>query len=170
MEGEILNKVEQSGLVNINLEELYVPGKRMVFDLASRLEEGLVLREKAFREKLKKEDWSVFENALVSVFCSTEAIVPTWAFMLVTVYLSKAGARPYFISPENLEDAIFRETLQNFDPEKYRNQKVLVHGCSKVEVPAFVFVEVTRLLRPVVQSVFYGEACSAVPLYKRDRG
>ena len=167
MEKEIENKVAQSGLITIDLEELYVPGERVLFDIKGWLFEELILKEKDFREQVKNHDWSQYQRKLVALTCSTDAIVPTWAFMLVASRLEPFADKIVFGDLKKLEETIFHEKVGSIDPEIYRDQRVIIKGCSKVDVPASAYVEITNRLRPFVKSLMYGEACSTVPLYKK---
>jgi len=167
VEREIENKVAQSGLVTIDLEELYVPGERILFDIKGWLFEELILKEKDFRENVKNHDWNQYQDKLVALTCSADAIVPTWAFMLVTSRLEPYAAKIVFGDLKKLEETLFLEKVTAIDPESYRDQRVIIKGCSKVEVPASAYVEITNRLRPFVKSLMYGEACSTVPLYKK---
>jgi hypothetical protein len=167
VEREIENKVAQSGLVTIDLEELYVPGERVLFDIKGWLYEELILKEKDFREQVKNHDWSQYQNKLVALTCSADAIVPTWAFMLVASRLEPFADKIIFGDLKKLDETLFLEKVSGIDPESYRDQRVIIKGCSKVEVPASAYVEITNRLRPFVKSLMYGEACSTVPLYKK---
>ena len=163
---EILNKVAESGLVTIDLEELYTPGERILFDLKGWLFQELILKEKDFREKIKNHDWTQYQEKLVALTCTADAIVPTWAFMLVATKLEPVAKKIIFGDLKKLEEELFHEQIQKLNLESYRNNRVIIKGCSKVEVPASAYVEITSLLRPVAKSIMYGEACSTVPIYK----
>lgn len=163
----IINKVASSDLITLDLEEFYPSGKTVVFDLKDFLFKGLVLKEKDFREALKIYNWEQYRNKNVSITCSVDAIVPMWAFMLVAVNLDGIASYYRFGSEIELLTDIFFQNLKKLNVEDYRNKKLLVKGCSDKEVPASVYVEVGRLLLPVVKSLMYGEACSNVPLMKR---
>lgn len=166
MENEIVNKVAESGLVQIDLEELFVPGERILFDLKGWLFEELILKEKDFREQLKTHDWSQYIGKYVALTCTADAIVPTWAFMLVTAKLEPFAKKIVFGDLRKLQGQLFQEQILKINPENYRDQRVVIKGCSKVDVPASAYSEITALLRPVVKSIMYGEPCSTVPVYK----
>jgi hypothetical protein len=164
---EIKNKVAESGLITFNLEDLYQGGPRKTFDLKDFLFEGLILREKDYRQQLKNFDWSQFQGAFVNIECTADAIVPQWAYMLVATYLQPVGKRVVMGTSETLETVLFQEALADLDLSQFRDERVIVKGCSKYPVPTSAFVEFVAKLRPVAKSVMYGEACSTVPLYKR---
>jgi hypothetical protein len=166
MENEIINKVASSGLTEFNLEDYYPKGERAVFDLKEFLFQGLILKEKDFREALKTFDWTNYQDKYVAVLCSADAIVPSWAFMLAAVHLEPYAKRVVFGNTETLETVLYNDALSKLDIEKFRGEKIIIKGCSKYPVPESAYVEITRLLRPVAKSIMYGEACSTVPLYK----
>ena len=163
----IVNKVAQSGLVTIDLEELYVPGDRILFDLKNWLFEELILKEKDFREQVKNHEWQQYHNKLIALSCTVDAIIPTWAFMLAASNLEPYAKKIVFGDLDKLEEEIFHEAISKIEFENYRDQRVVIKGCSKVAVPASAYVEITSMLRPVVKSIMYGEACSTVPVYKK---
>ncbi|WP_128545685.1 DUF2480 family protein [Larkinella soli] len=165
----IINRVAKSGLVTLDLEEYYHPGERVVYDLKDNLYMGLILREKDFREFLKTHDWNQYAGKNVAVTCSEDAIVPTWAYMLLTLHLQPHAHLVVFGSLQDLEEKLYFDAIARIDPEAYHDARVVVKGCSKVEVPTSAYVEITRLLQPVVQSLMFGEPCSTVPLYKRPK-
>lgn len=164
---EIVNRVATSSLITLDLEELYVPGERVLLDIREQLYQGLILREKDFREYIRTTDWSVYTDKLVAITCTADAIVPTWAYMLLTVALEPFARKIVFGSREQLEEQLFREKLMVMDWTKFKDAKVVVKGCSKVEVPVSIYVEATRSLRPYATSIMFGEPCSTVPLYKK---
>jgi hypothetical protein len=164
---EIRNRVGESGLITFNLEDLFQTGNRKVFDLKDFLYEGLILREKDYREALKDHDWSSYQDCFVSINCSADAIVPQWAFMLASTYLQLVTKRIVMGTAETLETVLYQEALASLDIEQFRDERVIVKGCSKYPVPTSAYVELVSKLRPIAKSVMYGEACSAVPLFKR---
>jgi hypothetical protein len=164
---EIINKVAQSGLITIDLEDHYVSGERVLFDLKGWLYEELILKEKDFREKLKDHPWENYKDKFVAISCSADAIIPTWAFMLVASHLKPVAGKISFGDLKKLEEDLFDEAISKINPEDYKDQKVVIKGCSKIEVPVSAYVNLTALLRPVVKSIMYGEPCSTVPVFKR---
>jgi hypothetical protein len=166
MEGEIINRVTSSTLKTINLEDYYHPGKRVVLDVKDWLFEGIILKEKNFREQVKAHDWSQYKDANVSISCSVDAIIPTWAFMLVAINLEPYANQLVFGDNDDLENILFKEALSNIDINEFEGAKVVIKGCGNLPIPDFAYIEISRLLRPVVSSIMYGEPCSTVPLYK----
>ena len=165
----IINKVANSPLITFNLEEYYHPGERVLLDIKDQLYQGMILREKDFRDFVKEHDWSQYKDKNVAIYCSAEAIVPTWAYMLLTTRLEPFAYTIVFGDLEDLEKALFQDALAKVDLQDFQDAKVVIKGCSKVPVPTAAYVEITRLLRPVASSIMYGEPCSTVPLYKRPR-
>ena len=163
----IVNRVASSGLVTLDLEDYYHPGERVVYDLKQNLYQELILREKEFRAFIKVHDWSAYAGQNVAIVCTADAIVPTWAYMLLTLALQPYAHRVVFGDLDALEASLFSDAIAGLNPEDFRDARVVVKGCSKQPVPAAAYVEVTRRLQPVVQSLLYGEPCSTVPLYKR---
>lgn len=166
---EIVNRVATSGLVSLDLEELYHPGERILFDIKDQLFQGLILREKDFRAFLKSHDWAQYAGKNIAIICSEDAIVPTWAYMLLAVELEPFANTFVFGDLNVLEDKLFSNALRKIDPEGFSGKRVVVKGCSKLTVPVFAYVEVTRLLKPFVQSLMFGEPCSTVPVYKKPK-
>ena len=166
MEKEIVNRVAQSPLVTIDLEEFYEPGERLLYDIKDLLYEGLILKEKDFRNHIKSHDWSMYANKHIAIFCSADAIIPTWAYMLLAAKLEPIASTLIFGNLNRLEETIFLRSLKTLNPKEFQGKKVVVKGCSKIEVPISIYVEVTRLLRPFASSIMYGEPCSTVPIYK----
>jgi hypothetical protein len=164
---ELINRVAASSIVSLNMEEFYPQEERIVFDLAAYLEQGLVLREKEFRAALKAKDWQEVEEKWVAVTCSADAIVPTWAFMLVCTYL-EGKARGYCVGDlESLEQYIVEDTLSKLPLESFKDRSVVVKGCSKVAIPLFAYGRLVSLLQRESKSLLFGEPCSTVPLFKK---
>ena len=167
MEDQLINKVAQSGLITIDLEAFYPPGERVIFDIKTFLFQELILREKDFREAMKNHDWNAYTDKYVSIICSADAIVPTWAYMLIATNLSPVAKRTVFGDLETLETILYQEVLSKFTLESYRDARIVIKGCGNLPVPKSAYVELTRLLSPVAKSIMYGEPCSTVPIYKR---
>jgi hypothetical protein len=166
-EKEIINRVSSSALITFDLEQYYQPGERIQLDIKDQLFQGLVLREKDFRDYIKTHDWSQYKNKFVAVQCSADAIVPTWAFMLLAIALEPFAKKIIFGTLRDLETQLFENALSEIDWEKYKDAKVVIKGCSKVNVPISAYVKVSSSLRPFAASLMFGEPCSTVPLYKR---
>lgn len=167
METPIINKVALSGIITIDLEEFYPQGERVLFDIKDLLFQGLILREKDFREFVKNEDWSKYKNKYVALICSADAIVPTWAYMLLATQLEPYVKKVVFGNLEILETILYNEILGNLNINDYKDARIVIKGCGHLPVPKAAYVEIARLLRPVAKSIMYGEACSTVPLYKQ---
>jgi hypothetical protein len=166
IDGPIINRVASSGLITFDLEEFYQPGERVLIDIRDQLLQGLILKEKDFRAYIKTHDWSQYEGKFVALTCSADAIVPTWAYMLLAIALHPFAKELVFGTLEELEIKLFRNALSRVDWEAFRNAKVVIKGCSKVNVPVAVYVEATNNLRPLAASLMFGEPCSTVPLFK----
>jgi len=166
MEEQIVNRVSASNLITFDLEELHSPGERVLFDIKDLLFQQLILKEKDFRDFIKTHDWSQYTTKHVAITCTADAIVPTWAYMLLTVALQPFAATIIFGTLQDLEQQLYQQKLNSIDWEKYRNSKVVVKGCSKAEVPISAYVDAVNHLRPIASSIMFGEACSTVPLFK----
>jgi hypothetical protein len=167
MQDNLINKVAQSGLITLDLEDFFPKEEIVAFDLKDFLFRGLILKEKEFREALKQYEWSTYENKTTAVFCSTDAILPQWAFMLVASYLSAQTNKIYFGSKENVEYNLFLQNIKNTDENKYKDERVIIKGCGTKTVTGEAYLEITKKLQPVVKSLMFGEACSTVPIYKK---
>lgn len=163
---EIINKVTNSVLEVFDLEDYYPNGNRVQIDISQWLFEGFILKEKDFRDALIKYNWSQYQDFFVAVNCSTEAIVPAWASILVTIYVTPFAKKVVFGNFNDLETASYQEILNGLDFSKYQNKSVIIKGCSKKPVPESAYVLAAQKLQPFAKSIMYGEACSAVPLYK----
>lgn len=166
---EIINRVANSPLITFDLEDYYPEGERVVYDIKDNLFQEMILREKDFRTFVKEHDWSQYQDQYVALTCSVDAIVPTWAYMLLATKLEPYARRVVFGSLETLEAVLFQEVLSQIDPADFQDAKVVVKGCGNKPVPPFAYVEITRLLRPYATSIMYGEPCSTVPLYKKPK-
>lgn len=166
---EIINRVAQSSLLSIDLEALYPAGRRILYDLKDNLFQGLILKEKDFRTFLRTHDWYAYQDAHVAITCSTDAILPTWAFMLVALHLQPHAKTIVHGDLQILENELFKTLIDALDVEEWRDKKVVVKGCSKLPVPASAYTHLAYRLRPVVASLMFGEPCSTVPLYKASK-
>lgn len=166
MEEFIENKVEKSGLITISLDDFYLEGERVLVDIKNLLHEGLILREKDIREFVKNENWEKYHNKFVAIYCSADAIVPMWSYMLIASALEPFAKKIVFGDLKELEALLFIHEIEKLQIEKYRNKRVIIKGCGKVPIPEAAYVAITLKLRPIVKSLMFGEACSTVPIYK----
>ncbi|MCE3227190.1 MAG: hypothetical protein K0S32_1741 [Bacteroidetes bacterium] len=166
MENEIINKVANSGLITIDLSEFKTEGERVLFDIKPLLFHELILKEKDLRDFIKTNDWSVYKDKLVALTCSNDAIVPTWAYMLLSLALEPYAKKIVFGSLQDMENLLFAEKLAALDVSKYKDARIVIKGCGDDPVPSNAYIHITNLLKPVVKSIMYGEPCSTVPLYK----
>lgn len=167
MSEAIVNKVTESGLVSVDLEK-YVPKEEiLLFDMKSYLFMGLILKEKDFRETLKNIDWSLYNQKNVAITCSADAIIPVWAYMLVSSNLQPVAREIYMGTVEEMYKHLFLKNLTSIQLEEFAGLRIVVKGCGDVPIDNYAYAEITRLLRPVVKSIMYGEPCSTVPVYKK---
>lgn len=167
MAEEIINRVANSSLMTVDLEDYYPEGKRVLFDIKDWLFEGLVLREKDFREAVKDHEWTTYQGAYVALTCSTDAIVPAWAFMLLSSSLEPYAKKVVKGNLEQLESFIYQDIIPSIDLKPFKNKPVIIKGCSNKPVPTNAYLMMINRLQNVARSVMYGEACSSVPLYKK---
>jgi len=166
---EIINRVANSKLVTFDLEEIYPKGERVSFDISQWLLEGMVLRENSFREEAAQHDWSQYDNKYVALFCSTDAIVPGWAYLLLSLHLAPFAKKITVGTWEELESILFAEVLQNLDVSEYKDKPVIIKGCAHKPIPQNAYVLLAQKLQPIAKSIMYGEACSSVPLFKKSK-
>lgn len=166
MSEEIINKVAQSGLLNLDLEEYYPRAEIVVFDLKPLLFMEMILKEKDFRTALAAIDWSIYQDKTLAVTCTADAIIPSWAYMLVAVSAQPFASTIVFGDKQTALQQVFLENLRAIDIKEFTDKRVIVKGCGDLSVGGFAYMEIARLLRPVVKSILYGEACSNVPVFK----
>jgi hypothetical protein len=169
MQDEIVNRVANSALQVFDLEDYYPNGIRTQIDISQWLLEGFLLKEKDFREALKNQDWSQYENHFVVIHCSTDAIVPAWANLLVTTYVAPFAKKVVLGDLKDLDTALYQEILPTLDYSIYQEKAVIIKGCSKKPVPESAYILAVQKLQPFAKSIMYGEACSAVPLFKKGK-
>lgn len=167
MKDEIINRVANSKLITLNLEDYYPDGKRVLFDIKDWLFEGFVLREKAFRKQVTEFDWSQFQDTYVALTCSSDAIIPGWAYMLLSIQLEPYAKKTIIGNLEVLETSIYQDVLNDLDVTEYEDKPVIIKGCSNKPVPQNAYIMLATKLKPVAKSIMYGEACSSVPLFKK---
>ena len=163
---EIINKVANSVLEVFDLEDYYPAGNRVQIDISQWLIDGFLLKEKDFREQLNNQDWSQYQDQYVAVSCSTDAILPKWAIILLTMHLAPYAKKIIKGSVEDLDAVMYGELLPKIDYSVYKDKPVIIKGCSRKPVPMQAYVLAAQYLQPYARSIMYGEACSAVPLYK----
>ena len=167
MAEDIINRVANSNLVVVDLEDFYPKGQRKLIDIKDWLWEGFVLREKEFRNYATSHDWSQYQNHFVALTCSSDAIVPAWAYILLTMHLEPYAKHIIIGDLEQLETTIYHDIISNLNIDDYKDRPLIIKGCSHKPVPANAYILLSQKLKPIAKSIMYGEACSAVPLYKK---
>jgi hypothetical protein len=167
MSAPFINKVAESGLISLDLAQFIPNNEVIVFDIKPYLFMELILKEKDFRASLSSIDWTQFEDKIVGIFCSTDAIIPMWANMLIVANLSPYVKAVYFGDENKTRELVLLEAIQNIDVASYIDQRVVVKGCGDTPIGESAFIAITQKLRPVVKSIMYGEPCSTVPVYKK---
>lgn len=165
----LVNRVANSGIITIDLEDYYPQSSIYSFDIKDYLFQGLILREKDFREALKIHDWSKYQGGILCVFCSTDAIIPVWAYMLVASLCSVYEIKVFSGTKEDYLKYYYQNQIENIDPALYQNQKIVIKGCSNKPVPSSAYLDIVAKIQSKVQSIMYGEPCSTVPIYKRPK-
>ncbi len=165
----LTNRVASSGLITIKLEEFFPKEEICVFDLKNYLFRELILKELDFRQSLKEHDWSQYQNKILSVWCSNDAIIPTWAYMLIASYAAPYVHSIFFGNSDEALRSYFSKKIDAFDWTLYKDAKVVIKGCSDLPVPASAYLEVTNKLVPIASSIMYGEPCSTVPVFKKKK-
>ncbi|MGV3764923.1 MAG: DUF2480 family protein [Chitinophagaceae bacterium] len=165
-----VNKVAESGILTLDLEQ-YLPKEEIaVFDIKGYLFMELILKEKDFRAALQSQDWSIYEGKNVAVTCSADAIIPVWAYMLITVYLQPVAKEVFFGTEEEMKKTLLLRNIAALSEAEFADKRVVVKGCGDVEIGPFAYLEATKKLRPVAKSIMYGEPCSTVPIFKKKPG
>jgi hypothetical protein len=163
----IVNKVAESGLVTLDLENYYPREEIVLFDLKDQLFMGLILKEKEFRESLKQIDWESYRNKNVAITCSADAIIPMWAYMLPVTYLQPVAKEVIVGDEKEMHRILFMKNLSSINSSEFADKRIVVKGCGDAPIGEYAYAEITRLLRPVAKSIMYGEPCSTVPIYKK---
>jgi hypothetical protein len=169
MANEIINRVANSAIMTVDLEDFYPEGERVVLDISQWLLDGTVLKEKEFRLHVKKHDWSRYKDCYVALQCSTAAIIPGWAYMLVSLELTPFAKKIIVGSLDLLESILYTTIIEKLNVAPYAGKPVIIKGCSNKPIPQNAFVLFSQKLEPIAKSIMYGEACSAVPLFKKKR-
>ncbi len=170
MAEEIINKVAGSGLITVDLEDMYPNQEVIEIDIKDYLYEGIILKEKDFRQSLEKINWATYKDKIIAVFCSEDAIIPKWAYMLVSMHARPYTPNIFFGSKEHaIEETLLSEIKSKILPQEYNDKRVVIKGCSDKEISERIYMEISNLLLPVVKSLMYGEPCSTVPIYKKSK-
>ncbi len=167
MSEPIINKVAESGLITIDLEKWYPRDAVAVFDMKDHLFMGMILKEKDFREALKNLDWEAYRDKNVAVTCTADAVIPVWAYMLVAAYLQPVAKEIVMGDEKELHKSLFLKNLSGIQLSEFADKRIVVKGCGETPIADYVYMEITKLLRPVVKSIMYGEPCSTVPVFKK---
>lgn len=163
----IENKVEKSGLITLDLADLIPKGNQLVIDLKDFMYEGLILREKDFRNQLSKKDWSEYQDAFVAVTNSSEGIIPLWAYMLISSALQPFASFVIRGNLAHLKGALLRRSIEAIKESEFQDKRVIIKGCGEETIPESAYITITQKLQPVVKSLMFGEACSTVPVFKK---
>lgn len=169
MSEKIINRVSNSSLITIDLEELYPTGKRISLDIKDWLFEGIILKEKDFRASIKNHDWSIYKDSFVALTCSEDAIIPSWAYLLISAELAPFANKIVVGGLEVLETIIFSEIIQNYNTERFKDKPIIIKGCTNKPIPPSAFSMLIYKLHPIAKTIMYGEACSTVPISKRKK-
>jgi len=164
---EIVNRVVNSKLITIDLEDYYPEGNRVIVDISEWLYEGIILKEKEFRQSLQEHNWSQYQDKYVALACKADAIIPSWAYLLITTKLSPFAKKVVVGNLELLETVIFQEIILNLNIENFQDKPVIIKGCSNKPIPETVSVQLVERLLPFAKTIMFGEACSTVPLFKK---
>ncbi|MCF1190562.1 DUF2480 family protein [Mangrovimonas sp. AS39] len=167
MSGEIVNRVANSKLKTLDLEEFYPKGNRILFDIKDWLFQEIILKEKDFRTFVEAHDWSQYQDVYVALSCSADAIIPSWAYLLLTTKLQPFAKKIVVGSLELLETVIFQEVINELQLDEFADKPVIIKGCSDKPIPDSAYTLLISKLQPVAKSLMFGEACSTVPLYKK---
>lgn len=170
MSEQFVNKVAESGIITLNLEDHFPKEAVATFDMKDYLFMGLILKEKDFRESLKQLDVSIYQDKIVALTCSADAVIPMWAYMLVASALQPVAKEIIFANEEEAVQKILLRNIASIDPQEYTDQRMVIKGCGELPVKEAAYIEITKLLRPYAKSIMYGEPCSTVPVYKRKPG
>ena len=167
MADEIINKVSNSKLITLDLEELYPEGERVLFDIKDWLFDQIILKEKDFRASVKSHDWSRYKNTYVALTCSVDAIIPSWAYLLLSSKLAPYSKKIVVGNLELLETSLFQDIIQNLSIDSFKEKPIIIKGCAQKPIPPSAFSMLIHKLQPIAKSIMYGEACSTVPLFKK---
>ncbi|MBE7686961.1 DUF2480 family protein [Tenacibaculum finnmarkense] len=167
MAAQIINKVANSQLITIDLEDFYPKGNRIVFDIKDWLYEELILREKDFREQVKNHNWSQYQGDYIALSCSVDAVIPSWAYLLLTTKLTEFAKKVVVGNLELLETVLFNDIITNLNITEYQDKRLIIKGCSNKPIPQSAYTLLVSKIQPICKSIMFGEACSTVPLFKK---
>lgn len=167
MSGEIVNKVAESSLITLDLEAYYPKEDLIAFDLKDFLFMGLILKEKDYRAALLATDWTLYQNKNVYITCTTDAIIPMWAYMLAASFLQPFAIEIVFGDRKKMIETVLLKNIAGININEFEDKRIVVKGCGEISIPEIAYVEITNKLRPVAKSIMYGEPCSTVPIYKK---
>lgn len=165
----LVNRVANSGLITLNLELYFPKAEMVIFDIKDYLFKELILKEKDFRSALKELDWTTYEGKIVIITCSTDAIIPMWAYMLISTYAKPYAADIYIGTQESYLNHYYDRVIADMDMNTYDGQRIVIKGCSNKPVPPGAYAGLAAALQPYAQSIMFGEPCSTVPIFKRPR-
>lgn len=169
MADEIINRIAISKLVNIDLEEFYPEGKRILFDIKNWLYEGIILKEKDFREYVKNHNWSQYQDSFVALTCSEDAIIPSWAYLLLSSELAPFAKKVVVGNLELLETVLFQNVINDINTTEFIDKPIIIKGCTNKPIPPSAFSMLIEKIQPIAKTIMYGEACSTVPLFKKKK-
>ncbi len=169
MSAEIVNRVANSQLITIDLEDYYPKGERTIIDIKAWLFHELILKEADFREHLKNHDWNQYQDKYIVLTCSSDAIIPSWAYMLISTYLIPYAKKTVVGDLTTLETIIYQELIYNLNINNFKAKPVIIKGCANKPIPPTAYIQLIEKLQPHVKSIMFGEACSTVPLFKNKK-
>ena len=167
MEGKIRNRVEESGIIQFDLSRIWPKMDIIEYDIANDLWQGIALKEKDFRYKVRETDWSQYDGKYVALHCSEDAIVPVWAYMLITAELHGHATKVVYGNVRELNNVVATDVINSLDLEEFKDGRIIIKGCSDLNIDESAYVELMNKLQPVAKSIMFGEPCSTVPLFKR---
>jgi hypothetical protein len=163
----IKNRVSESTLITIDLSEFLPVVEPLLFDISSFLFKGLILKEKDYRKSLSEINWSAYNNRTVLVFCSNDAIIPVWAYMLLAAHLGSEAKEVFFLNLDQWKEKVIINNISAINADKFVDARIVIKGCGDIKIPDSAYFEITKILLPVAKSILYGEPCSTVPVYKK---
>ncbi|MFT3909563.1 MAG: DUF2480 family protein [Ferruginibacter sp.] len=163
------NKVAESGIITLDLEDYYPKETVVLFDMKDYLFMGLILKEKDFRESLKALDTSIYKDKIAAITCSADAVIPMWAYMLAASVLQPVAKEIVFANEEQAKKQLLLKNIATITTNDFSDKRVVIKGCGEIAIPEEAYIEITKMLRPVAKSIMYGEPCSTVPVFKKEK-